>query len=204
MEDLRPGSAVATLRGEADDPSKVEQIVEEYEKVGSALARHEDLWTYNRQITGAATAIRDLALTVEYVRFETPDEDHVIYGDGRTDVEVATKISIGAVTGRVQILSNRTGLRFNLYDEVQDKAVACYLASGQEDLMRKAWDRRARVSGNVSREATTGRPIAVRHIMRVEILEDIAPGSYRRARGAVPWKPDYKMPEEIVRQLRDA
>lgn len=204
VEDLQPGSAVTTLRGEADDLSKVEQIVEEYEKVGRALARHQDLSTYNKQVTGAANAIRHLALTVEYVRFETPDEDHVIYGNGEVYGQDALKVSIGAITGRVQTLSNRAGLRFNLYDAIQDKAVSCYLAPGQEDIMRKAWDRRARVSGSVSREATTGRPIAVRHIMRVEILEDIAPGSYTRARGAVPWQPGYQMPEEIVRQLRDA
>ena len=204
VEDLQPGSAATTLRGEADDISKVEQIVQDYENIGRALARHEDLSTYNKQVTGAANAIRHLALTVEYVRFETPDEDHVIYSNGEAYAEVAPKVSIGAITGRVQTLSNRAGLRVNLYDAVQDKAVACYLAPGQEDLMREAWDRRARVSGSVSREATTGRPIAVRQIMRIEILEDILPGSYKHARGAVPWKPEYKKPEEIVRQLRDA
>ena len=204
IEDLQPGSAVTTLRGEADDLTKVEQIVEDYEGIGRALAGHEDLSTYNKQVTGAANAIRHLALTVEYVRFETPDEDHVVYGNGEGYGQDALKVSIGAIAGRVQTLSNRAGLRFNLYDAVQDKAVSCYLAPGQEDLMRKAWDRRARVSGTVSREATTGRPMAVRKIMRVEILEDIAPGSYKRARGAVPWKPEYELPEEIVRQLRDA
>jgi hypothetical protein len=204
VEDLQPGSATATFRGEADNPSEVERIVKEYENVGRALARHEDLLLYNRQVTNAADAIRALAGTVEYVRFETPDDDYMIYGNGRSLGKAAPRVSIGAITGRVQTLSSRSGLRFNLYDAIQDKPVACYLAPGQEDFMREAWDRRARVIGSVSRDVTTGRPIAVRHIMRVEILEDIEPGSYKRARGAVPWQPGFKMPEEIVRELRDA
>ena len=70
--------------------------------------------------------------------------------------------------------------------------------------MREAWGRRARVSGRISRELSTGRPVVIRQILTVEILEDIAPGSYRLARGAVQWNVGEKMPEEIIRQLRDA
>ena len=58
----------------------------------------------------------------------------------------APRVSIGAITGRVQTLSNRAGLRFNLYDTLFDKAVACYLALGQEEFMREAWGQRDRVS----------------------------------------------------------
>ena len=116
----------------------------------------------------------------------------------------STTSAIGAVTGRVQTLSNRAGLRFNLYDTIHNKAVACYLSPGQEELMREAWDRRARVSGRVSREGGTGRPIAIRQILSVEILEDPAPGSYRLARGAVPWQEGDILPEDAVRLLRDA
>ena len=204
VEDLQPGSAVATLRGEADDLAVVEKIVTDYEIIGDTLARREELTPYGSQVKNAADAIVALTSRVDYVRFETPSDDHLIYGHGRLPVEAAPSVSIGAVTGRVQTLSNRSGLRFNLYDTIHDRAVACYLSYGQETLMREAWGRQATVSGMVSRETSTGRPIAIRQIMNVDILEEVPSGSYRRAKGAVPWQSGYKKPEEIIRQLRDA
>jgi hypothetical protein len=203
VEDLRPGSVATTVRGEADDLAKVERIVDRFGEIGKALERHEDIRSGYR-ITQAANAIRALVESVEYVRFETPDADYTIYGNGRIQGQPSTTTAIGAVTGRVQTLSNRTGLRFNLYDTIHNKAVACYLSPGQEELMREAWDRRARVSGRVSREGATGRPIAIRQILGIEILEDPAPGSYRLARGAVPWQEGDMLPEDAVRLLRDA
>ena len=203
VEDLHLGSAVTTVRGEADDLTTVEKIVEKYGEIGKALERRETpLQSY--QVNQAADAVRNLAASVEYVRFETPDADYTIYGNGQAACQPATTSAIGAVTGRVQTLSNRAGLRFNLYDTVHDKAVACYLAQGQEELMREVWGRPARVSGRVSREVATGRPIAVRQIASVELLQETAPGSYRLAKGAVPWQEGDPLPEEVIRRLRDA
>ena len=204
VEDLQPGSAVATLRGEASDTASVEQIVGEYESFGALMTRHGDAALADPNLLKAAAGIRRLATTVEYVRFETPETDYTFRGGEEPLDQPEPTVAIGAVTGRVQTLSSRAGLRFNLYDTVHDKAVGCYLTSGQEELMREAWGRRARVSGSISREARTGRPIAIRKILDVEILADIEPGSYRRARGAVPWRSDYELPEQVVQRLRDA
>ena len=145
VEDLQPGSTIATIRGESDDPQIVEKIVQDYEQVGDTLANHEELTLYGTQAKNAADAIVTITHAVEYVRFETSDDDYVIYGNGRIPAEAALTISIGAVTGRVQTLSNRGGLRFNLYDTNHDKAVACYLSPGQESLMREAWGKQATV-----------------------------------------------------------
>ena len=203
VEDLQPGSAVTTLRGEADVPSEVEKIVHDYDSIGKALERRESL-QYNQRVNRAAEAIRVVAQSVEYVRFETPTGDYTIVGNGTAAPDRDLVVSIGAITGRVQTLSNRGGLRFNLYDTIHDKAVGCYLQPGQEELMREAWGRRARVSGRVSRESDSGRPVAIRQILDIELLADVAPGSYRLARGAVPWQPGDEMPEDTIRRLRDA
>ena len=205
VEDLQPGSAVVTLRGESDDPAAVELIVDDYEKVAAALSRHEDLpQQLDQRATAAAYAISDLTGVFDSVRFETTDVDHAIYRKGHDPYRPSTRLSLGGITGTIQASGNRGGLRFNLYESVLNKAVACYLASGQEELMRHAWGRRASVSGKISREASTGRPIAIRNIMGVKILENTPPGSYRRARGAVPWQPGDLLPEEAIRRLRDA
>ncbi len=202
VDDLQSGSAVATLRGECDNPAIAERIVNDYADIGGRLQRRERL-NYGRRVDHAADAIKSLAQTVDFVRFETPNDDYTIYGNGQAKNRTLSK-SMGAITGRIQTLSNRGGLRFNLYDVVHDRAVGCYLRQGQEALMREAWGRRARVSGSITREQPTGRPLTIREILDVEILEDSPPGSYQLAKGAVPWSSGDKMPEEIIRQLRDA
>ena len=203
VEDLQPGSATTTLRGEADDLNAVEAIVRDYENIGDALQRNQQP-PYNQNVIRITDSIKALAGSVEYVRFETPNKDYTVASNGAGILEHVLVTSIGAITGRVQTLSNRGSLRFNLFDTVQDKAVACYLQPGNEDMMRETWGRRARVSGTISRETVSGRPAPVRRILDVEILEDIAPGSYRLAKGAVPWEPGDRMPEDIIRELRDA
>ena len=204
VEDLQPGSAITTFRGEAPLLSDVERIVNDYEKFGAALAHHEDLPQFNSRAMRAAEDIKRLTGVIDYVRFETPDVDYTIYRNGDDVDRQAPTVAIGSITGRIQTLSNRSSLRFNLYDTIHDKAVACYLSPGQEDLMREAWGQRARVSGKISREGYIGRPTAIRNILGVEILIDTPTGSYRRARGAVPWQPGDMLPEDAIRRLRDA
>ncbi len=203
IEDLQTGSAVTTLRGESEDDAKIEKIVQAYNDIGEALELSEPL-RYCPQVNQAVERIKSLTKSVEYIRFETPTGDHTVHSNLGTPQHRTISTSIGAISGRVQTLSNRGSLRFNLYDTIHDKAVACYLQPGQEELMREVWGRLARVSGTVSRETNSGQPVTIRQILNIEIIEDAAPGSYRLARGAVPWQQGDKMPEDIIRQLRDA
>ena len=202
VDDLQAGSAVITLRAETEAPEKAAEIVEAYGSIGKALERSEPL-RCNKRARKAVEAIKDLAGTVEYVRLETPSVEYTVSRNGQVVSGRAPLVSIGAVTGQIQTLSNRGGLKFNLYDSVHDKAVSCYLQSGQEELMRKVWGRQARVSGKVSRDANLGIPMAIRQILNIEILEEPSPGAYQRAKGAVSWQPGYEEPEAVIRRLRD-
>ena len=156
------------------------------------------------KLSEAAHEIALLAETHEYIRLETPYTDYTIYGSGTAPKKPdSPRSAVGVVTGTIQTLSSRAGLRFNLYDTIHDKSVSCYLNPGQEELMREVWGRRASVTGTVSREVGSGRPTAIRDILKVELLEDTAPGSYKLAKGAVPWKRGDVRPEEAVRRVRD-
>lgn len=204
VEDLQAGSAIATFRGECDKPADVEQIINKYEKIGKALQNLEDVPVTGKRQYRAVDVVRKLAASADYVRLETRESSFYVHKNGNAPAMPATTVAIGAVTGRVQVLSNRGSLRFNLYDTIHDKAVSCYLQPGQEELMREAWGQRAMVSGQVTRDAGTGRPITVRQILDVEILKDASDRSYLDARGAVPWRPGDLLPEDIIRELRDA
>ena len=111
--------------------------------------------------------------------------------------------SIGTVTGIARKSKSRAGLSFDLYDPIHDISVRCCLKAAQEKTMSKALGRRARVTGTISREIGSGRPIAIRDILKIELLEDAPPGSYKLAKGAVPWQPGDLPPEEAVRRIRD-
>ena len=204
VEDLQVGSATATFRGENGNLAVIEKVISEYEKIGKALQDQENIPVNNKSQLKAVDAVRKLAASAEYVRMETQESNYYVHKNGVPSAKPVTTVAIGAVTGRVQVLSNRGRLRFNLYDTIHDKAVSCYLRQGQEELMREAWGQRAMVSGYVTRDADTGRPITIRQILDVEILKDVAPGSYREARGAVPWEPGDILPEDVIRELRDA
>ncbi len=203
VEDMQPGSAIITLRGEATNQIEVEKVVDGYGGIGSALARQVAM-NHDLETSRAVEAVRRLINSVEYVRFETREVEYTIYGNGSSPVQPNATHAIGAITGRVQTLSNRLGLRFNLYDTIHDKAVGCYLEPGQENLMRQAWGRRAKVSGRVSREQSTGRPLSVRQITDIEILGDVPLGDFREARGSVPLRDHDPLPEDAIRRVRDA
>ena len=204
IDDLQPGSATITLRAETGSDFVIARIIADYENIGDVLAQNEHPMSASKRVKSAADKVKSLTEFVEYVRFQTPDQDFTIYPNGDHRARPTATVSIGVVTGRIQTLSNRNGLRFNLYDTVHDKAVACYLAPHQTELIREAWGCRAAITGHITREAQTGRPITIRQITAIETLAEPAPGAYRQARGAVPWQPGDLLPEDAIRRLRDA
>ncbi len=118
-------------------------------------------------------------------------------------VDLATG-AYGAFEGRVQTISNRGGLRFTLFDLLHDKAVSCYLAEGQQDIMADVWGRMAVVEGWVTRDPRTGRPRSVRRVRTVTAKGDGLPDGWRQARGAVPVPIGALSAEAAIRRIRDA
>ncbi|MBI2867753.1 MAG: hypothetical protein HYX97_05405 [Chloroflexi bacterium] len=205
VHDLQVGSAIATVRGECDVIEKVERVVRAYGNIGKALERQKRPDYSDRTVAAAHAITRVLSDKITAVRFETPDMDAVISNPPSNVLPfVTTQTSYGAVEGIVETLSKRKGLRFTLYDALRDRAVSCYVQEGKEDLMREIWGKRVSVEGEVSRESTAGRPVAVRQISRIEILPEVEGGSYLKARGIAPRPPGAPRAEEVIRRLRDA
>ena len=105
--------------------------------------------------------------------------------------------SHGVLSGVVETLTKRRGLKFTIYDRIFDKPVTCYLKEGQEDFIRDFWGKQVTVSGKIYRNAQNGRPYAVRDITYVRPMDDAPPGSYRRARGVLAGKLG-QSPEQLM------
>ena len=109
-------------------------------------------------------------------------------------------MSLGTVRGRVETLSRRKGLRFNLYELTTDAAVTCYMDRDFEGKMRGVWGHVADVTGTVRRDARTDRPVWIRRVTSVEPVEEGDPEGYRGARGVLK---SSEPAEVLVRRMRD-
>ena len=204
IDDLQMSSAVTTLRAITDKPEKADQVVKQYGQVGQALSEGVPL-AFTRSIDDSARSLVGiLGGSITSLRFETARTDILVTSLPPKSAPPAITDAYSAVEGRIQTLTNRTSLRFTLYDVLHDKAVACYLDEGQDERMRDLWGKRAVVEGLVSRSPETGRPIAIRNISKIEQIRDEHEGDYTRAIGIVPIPKGAPMPEEIIRRLRDA
>jgi hypothetical protein len=205
VEELYSGSAIATFHGVYDDVRIVEAVVDAYEQVGDALSSGRDI-PFSKAVQKHAYNITNLLNgKITAVRFETAGRDFLISGKTLSGGKaLPMKYSLGTVKGTIETLSMRKKLSFTIWDSLFDKPVNCYLKEGYEERMREAWGKHAVVSGKIGRQAETGRPIVIREIKSIRILDEPEPGSYRHARGVLPRTQGGEKPEVLLRRLRDA
>lgn len=203
VADLETSSAIATVRGTSPRESAVEQVVTAYNVVGQALATGGRI-PYGPEVSDAARGLTGiLDGRVKAIEFETAIAEATILAVAQADAKQTNfESAYGAVTGRVQTLTNRGSLRFTVYDLLYDRAVSCYLAEGREKIMRDAWGRLAIVEGLVRRDPATGRPLSIRQVQDVTVRQEGRIMDYLQARGAAPSVTGMS-PEQAIRHLRD-
>lgn len=210
IDDLEVGSATATARGVGQNGTPDEEIAAvavDYLEVGRALERGVTVpfpASVQREAAGLAGVIDG---GVSAVRFETAEADALVAqptAAASPGSSPKREAAYGAVTGRVQTLSSRSRLRFVLYDALNDRPVSCYLPEGMEGKARDIWDKLATVEGWVTRDPATGRPLSVRRVSAINVMEEGDVRGYERARAALPRLPEQPRAEERIRRLRDA
>jgi hypothetical protein len=203
IDELHGGSAIATIRGEADQVEDVERVVHAYAVVGRALERNEVI-PYSPRVAKAARSLTSLLNgNITSIRFETETVTSTVT-TGAPDQSRAYLSAFGAVEGRIETLRSRHRLSFTLYDSLNDQAVYCTLRSEQSELVRDAWGKRVIVEGWIKREPVSGRPVEISPVESIITLPEVMPGSYRRARAVAPPRLDAPSTEEAIRRLRDA
>jgi hypothetical protein len=202
---LESGSATAIITGRSLDESSVEKVVKAYEIIGEAITERRPI-PYNEIISQAARSITNVingkikSIELSTEDFRTTINQSVI----EESLNEEKGYSVGTVTGWVETLSKRGRMRFVLYDVLFDKAVFCYLAKDQENIMLDAWDKKISVAGKVFRDSKTGRPYQILDVNYIEKKKESPSGSFMRAQGIIPWQEGDEFPEEIIRRYRDA
>ncbi len=203
IDELAGGSAVATIRGEAEQIEDVERVVRAYAVVGKALERHEVI-PYSERVAKAARKLASvLDGNVTSLQFETETETATIT-EGTPGQPRTYRVAFGALEGRVETLRSRHRLSFTLYDAINDEAVYCLLRPEQTELVRNAWGRRVIVKGWIERDPASGRPMKIDPVEGITILPEVVPGAYRRARAVAPAPPGAPSSAEAMRRMRDA
>lgn len=206
IETLQASSAITTIIGTSKNIENVVTVVNAYGNVGRFLERNEPM-PYSAAVAREAKKITSLINGhISSIRFQTADTDSIIYGEFDTQKQgTATKtISYGVVTGRVQTISERGNLKFTLYDNIFDKPIFCYVSENKKYLMKEVWGQQVEVAGEITRSVENGRATSVRRITDIVIIPVIEPGSYKQARGILPWTPNDDLPEDNIRRIRDA
>jgi len=207
IAELEGGSALAAIIGKSANEIAVDKVVQAYEVIGRAITDRDPI-PYSEAIAHEARSITQIIngkiKSVEMCteEFKTIIDSSVIEQMPKEEEE---GYSFGTVTGQVQTISDRGNMRFIVYDALFDRAVSCYLAKDQENLMLDAWDKRTiSVAGKVYRDRETGRPYKVCDVYYIEKRKISPSGSFMRAQGIVPWKEGDELPEDIIRRYRDA
>ncbi len=203
LSDLEFGSADMSFIGESDRPELVEGVARAYVTVGQALARGGAI-PYRPEVARSARTLMQLVGDhVTSLEFKADDDTAIIIVP-----HAAPRLTLvgayGAITGRVETLRMRGGLRFMLYDDLFDRPVTCDLRVGQDDLMRDAWGRAVIVEGWVERNSITGMPMRISDVENIRILDDHADVGFWHARGVSPRQPGDPLPEDLIRLVRDA
>lgn len=198
------GSASITARAEPlDDESarKIPSLTERYLAAGREVSG--GVFDQSRPLLRLVRHLAEVADAQHRVTLETADDELIFAApvSGGVGAGTQTTKSLGTVRGRVETLSHRKGYRFTLYELATDRPVSCYLQADHEDLMRDAWGHIADVTGLVTRDAESGRPLAIRRVTSVDVVADGDAMGFLRARGAVGGS---EPAEAIIRRIRDA
>jgi hypothetical protein len=204
IDELSAGSASITIRGEAADPGVVERVGRVYTIIGQSLEDGEPI-PYGPSIARAAENItKVLDGKITSIQFDAGSDVATVTAGVSVEQAAGLIGAFGAIEGRIETLTHRSWLGFTLYDILNDRAIRCHLDPEQIDAVRAAWGHRAVVRGWVRRDPLSGRAVAINPVHSIEIVPEVARGSYHRARAIAPAGSNEPSPEVAIRRLRDA
>lgn len=214
IEDLTSGSAlvISSIMFDAEVPAQ--QFTSDFTKVGTR-ARGEKVVDFPKSLQKAANLLRSVAAAdPSGITIASDTADVLIFPtiDRKTESLVSRELipsspsveTYGAMRGRLQSVSSRSGLKAVLYDDLFDKAVRCSLTKEQHETVRELWDKHVVVEGLIRRDRITGRPLSMSNIWNIrEDERDPTSLAWLKAFGVLAGvEPDVPV-EESIRKVRN-
>lgn len=214
IEDLTSGSALVTSSIMFDAEEPAQQFTSDFTKVGTK-ARGENVLAFPKSLLEAANRLRSVATAdpngitiasdiVDILIFPTMDRETESIVSGEKSASSPSVEAFGALSGKLQSVSSRSGLKVVLYDDLFDKAVRCSLTKERHETVRELWDKHVVVEGLIRRDRITGRPLSVSDIWHIrEDVRDPTSQAWLRAFGVLAGvEPDVPV-EESIRKVRN-
>lgn len=206
ISSLSSGSALTSVRGANDNSEGVARVVRAYESVGRSLSEGKPI-PYSDKVAKHAYAITSVINGyISRIDFSTADESYGVETPFEGREQPKSEVSLGAVTGDLVSVWSHPSLKVGIYDLLFNRVVHCYFANPrteQSDLAREAWQHRVFVSGNVKRDVETGRPIEVRQVVDIEIIDAPRDNAFFEAGGILPWSDGDETAENTIRRIRN-
>ncbi len=203
---LATGSAVTTIAGTAQVEGLVTRVAQAYITIGEHVAAGKP-FPYSDRIANRVEELTGVICEdgVSGVIFSVNGQRAAIYEPFEISVPPPDALeSVGTITGVVETVSVRGGVKATVYDPIFDKAIRCFLRKEDEQFIINALRHRVVIAGRITRDPETGRALRVRDVRSLKVVDPVAPGSYRKAAGAIPFDPDDDPPEVQIRRMRDA
>lgn len=199
---LESGSTTTTIRGQHPTMEEVEKVVRAYSIVGQSLETNQAIPYSTDVIENAISLTSVLNGNVTAINFITDFATATLVEAVFEESRVGTDYSFGVIKGVVGAIWIRP-LKLAVYDAIFNRVVYCYLEQEDTDTARDVWGKGVEVHGLIRRDSETGRPIDVRNVSRVQLVERSDPKSYHLAKGIIPWKVGTEAAEVIISRLRN-
>ena len=200
---LQSSNPTVTIRGHSPDMPAVEKVVMAQRIVWQALEKKEPI-PYSDAVSSRARAITNvLNGKITHIEIKTEDSSSIVEESFSIGEDDDRDFSFGTVTGYVETITKHNKLRFTIYDLIFNRAVFCQFTDEQKERVHSIWEKRVRIAGKIFRDSQSGRPIEIRDVTKIELLDDSPPGSFEAASGVIPWRPGDELPEDVIRRIRN-
>ncbi len=197
---LEGGSAATTIRGQSSEIKDVEKVVYAYTIIGQALEMDRAIPFSKEVVDSTYSLISVLNGDVTAVNFVTDYASTTLVEPIFKEPQAGIDYSLGVIKGRVSAIWIKP-LKLAVTDALFNRVVYCFLEAEDRSIARDVWGKMVEVQGFIRRDSETGRPIDVRRVSKVRLVEKSDPKSYRLAKGIIPWKVGTESAEQIVRRL---
>lgn len=213
IESLQTGSTLVATETSFQSAA----VADRFESIVRGTAQHAlgiSLSPLPKRMNTPVRKLRSLAARLpenEGFVIRTPEEDFLIREELRLSAGASIPIAgahaaetIGVISGKLESISSRQGIKAVIYDDLFDKAVRLNLDETWHDRIQELWSRDVMASGLIRRDPPTGRPLSVRDLRSIDPIEYSGDRwSWKNAKGVLKDMAPSVKSEDLIRSAWD-